>query len=122
MSRRILFSVTSKDCKWEFTRGSGAGGQHRNKVSTAVRCTHIASGAVGYAEDARSQLVNRRAAFKRMANSKKFRSWQRIESARRMGTLVDINEEVERQMRPGNLRIEGKDEKGRWSADAIEPV
>ena len=119
MSRELLFSVTSKDCKWEFLRGSGKGGQNRNKVSTACRCTHKASGAVGYAEDSRSQLTNRRAAFKRMAATETFRKWQRLEAARRMGKLVEVDEAVDRQMLPSRIRIEGKDDKGRWSEDAI---
>ena len=118
--RVLLFSVTRSDCDWEFLRGSGKGGQNRNKVSTACRCTHRASGAVGYAEDTRSQIDNRRLAFQRMAASKAFQRWQRVETARRMGTLLSAEEEADRQMAPRNLRIEGKDARGRWSADAID--
>jgi len=117
--RDLLFSVTRADCDWEFLRGSGKGGQNRNKVSTACRCTHRASGAVGYAEDTRSQVDNRRLAFQRMAATKAFQDWQRVEAARRMGVLTSAEEEVARQMAPRNLRIEGKDEHGRWSIDAI---
>ena len=118
--RVLLFSVTRSDCDWEFLRGSGKGGQNRNKVSTACRCTHRESGAVGYAEDTRSQIDNRRLAFQRMAASKEFQRWQRVETARRMGTLISAEEEADRQMSARNLRIEGKDEHGRWSADAID--
>ena len=53
--RELLFSVTAKDCRFDYYRGSGAGGQHRNKTESAVRCTHLASGAVGQAEDHREQ-------------------------------------------------------------------
>ncbi len=120
MTRELLFSVTKSDCKWEFLRGSGKGGQNRNKVSTACRCTHIASGAVGYAEDSRSQLDNRRAAFKRMANSDKFKTWHGIEAARRMGKHVGVEEAVRRGMHESKIKIEGKDEKGRWSDAAID--
>ena len=58
-----LFSVTAQDCEWSYTRGTGAGGQKRNKTSSAVHCTHRASGAHGYSESSRSQLDNRRDAF-----------------------------------------------------------
>lgn len=73
--KELLFSVTSSDCDWEFTKGSGNGGQKRNKTATAVRVTHRASGAKGYAEDATGQLQNRRAAFKRMAETPQFKAW-----------------------------------------------
>ncbi len=53
--RELLFSVTAKDCRFDFYRGSGAGGQHRNKTDSAVRVTHLNSGAVGKCEESRSQ-------------------------------------------------------------------
>lgn len=119
MARELLFSVTRTDCRWEFMRGSGKGGQNRNKLSTACRCTHEASGAVGYAEDSRSQIDNRRAAFRRMAATKEFQAWQRMEAARRMGTLAAVEDEVARQMQPGRLRVEVKDARGLWAEEGM---
>ena len=55
MTKKLLFSVTAADCRFDYYRGSGKGGQKRNKTSSAVRCTHIASGAVGASDDTRSQ-------------------------------------------------------------------
>jgi len=42
--KELLFSLTKKDFKVETFRGSGAGGQHRNKTDSAVRIKHPASG------------------------------------------------------------------------------
>ena len=73
--RELLFSVTAKDCEFQATKGSGPGGQHRNKTSTAIRCIHRPSGAVGFASDDKSQHRNKRVAFGRMARSKKMQDW-----------------------------------------------
>ena len=64
-TKKLLFSVTANDCEWSYTKGSGAGGQKRNKTSSAVHCKHIASGATGYSENTRSQRQNKESAFKR---------------------------------------------------------
>lgn len=60
MNKQLLFSVTKKDLIVETFRGSGKGGQHRNKNDTVVRITHPESRAVGKSEDERSQLQNKK--------------------------------------------------------------
>jgi ribosome-associated protein len=55
-----------KDCRIEFFRASGPGGQHRNKTSTAVRLYHEPSGVVVEAKESRSQDKNRQRAFERL--------------------------------------------------------
>lgn len=50
-------------------KSSGAGGQHRNKVSSAVRLTHYESGIVVTATEDRSQHVNRRVAIERLTQA-----------------------------------------------------
>lgn len=106
MAREHVLSVKAADCRWETMRGSGAGGQHRNKSDTAVRCTHVPSGAVGFAQDERSQHRNRRLAFQRMAESNQFQAWARRQAAAHAGLEADIKAKVERQMLPHNLKIE----------------
>ena len=54
------------DCEIKRTRGSGPGGQHRNKVETAIVVTHIPSGITGQASERRSQLANRNMAIERL--------------------------------------------------------
>ncbi|MBD3261001.1 MAG: peptide chain release factor-like protein [Candidatus Altiarchaeales archaeon] len=73
--KRRWFSITAKDCEFQTYRGSGKGGQHRNKTDSAVRCIHPPSGAVGTCEEHKEQKQNKRTAFKRMAESKEFQSW-----------------------------------------------
>ncbi len=54
------------DCDVRVTRGSGPGGQHRNKVSTAVRLRHRPTGLSSQGEESRSQIENKRSAVRRM--------------------------------------------------------
>ena len=110
--RSILFSVTASDCDWSYTRGTGAGGQKKNKTSSAVHCIHRSSGAHGYAEETRSQAKNREIAFKKMAESKKFTDWHRIEVMRRTGESAIIEANVEREML--RVRVDRKNDEGRW--------
>lgn len=53
-------------CKADNYRASGPGGQHRNKVSSAVRLRHEPSGVVAHAEESRSQLENKKRAIRRL--------------------------------------------------------
>lgn len=54
------------DCSIKRTRASGPGGQHRNKVETAIVITHTPTGIVGQASENRSQNKNRESAIVRL--------------------------------------------------------
>ena len=109
----LLFSVTAADCEWQYMRSSGPGGQNVNKRSTKVRCIHRDSGAVGESDETRSQHDNKRKAFVKMAESKTFKAWHKLETARRMGQLTTLNETVDKAMKPANIKIEGRVD-GKW--------
>lgn len=53
-------------CDIQRTRGSGPGGQHRNKVETAIVITHCASGIRAEASERRSQAQNLAIAWQRL--------------------------------------------------------
>lgn len=55
-----------RQCRWEAFRGSGPGGQKRNKTSSAVRLIHEPSGLSGLASERRSQEQNRQQALRRL--------------------------------------------------------
>jgi hypothetical protein len=114
MSKQLLFSLTAKDFVFQDKRGSGKGGQHRNVTNSAIRCFHPASGAEGNAQDERSQLHNKRKAFRRCVESEKFKAWHRIEVSKRLGQFVDAEEAVKRSLTPASLKIETQDEEGKW--------
>ena len=61
-----VVTVDPGDCRVEPYRGSGKGGQHRNKNATAARVTHLPSGIVVEAEEQRSFEQNRRGALRRI--------------------------------------------------------
>lgn len=93
-----MFSVTAADCRWDVFRGSGDGGQKRQKTSSGVRCVHEPSGAEGKATDSREQSQNRRTAFERMVATPEFQSWMKLKIEAGLGH-VDIEERSDQ----GNL-------------------
>jgi protein subunit release factor B len=80
--------LTKKDLKITPIRGSGPGGQHRNKNYTGIRISHGESGATGEATDSKSQDKNLTNAFKRLIDSAEFQAW------------LDI------KIHPGNYKVE----------------
>lgn len=65
-ARMAQLGIRPEDLIESFTRSSGPGGQHVNKVSTAVTIRHVPTGASVTASDSRSQFKNRQLALERL--------------------------------------------------------
>lgn len=113
-AKQLLFSVTLKDCDVETFRAGGPGGQNQNKRDTGVRVIHRASGARGESRQYRTQLENKKAAFRRMAESVMFQAWV----ARQSDTYKRIERQAQEwaanQMDPSLLKVETYSN-GKWT-------
>ena len=68
VNEEINIEVRDDDIEIEVFRASGAGGQHVNKTSSAVRIRHIPSGIVTASQQERSQFKNKATAMKMLKN------------------------------------------------------
>jgi peptide chain release factor len=66
IEKSSAMEVFENDIQYQAMRSSGAGGQHVNKVSSAVRATHIPTGISVVSMDSRSQHQNKKLATERL--------------------------------------------------------
>ncbi len=94
LERVARLHLDPADFDESFARSSGPGGQHVNKVSTAVTLRHRPSGAAVTVQDSRSQAANREIARERLLDQ--------IEQGRRAARQekIDAREKLRRQNAP----------------------
>ena len=82
-----------EQCEIRFLRRSGPGGQHRNKVETAVQLVHRPSDVAAEANERRSQAANRAAALARLRLNLalRVRGPERSEPSQRWAARVKAN-------------------------------
>jgi peptide chain release factor 1 len=84
----IELNIGPDDLKMEFFHSRGAGGQNVNKVTTAVRLTHLPTGIMASCQDERSQIRNRMKAMAvlraRLLDMKQRKQSESIDKERRM--------------------------------------
>ena len=79
--------VLLESCRFERTRRGGPGGQHRNKVESAIVAHHLPTGVAGQASERRSQHSNREVAIVRL----------------RMNLAIQVRTEIAEDQKPSLL-------------------
>ena len=93
-ARLAKLGIRPEEIEESFARSSGPGGQHVNKVSTAVTLRHGPSGVAVTAQDSRSQAANRQLARERLVEA--LEEKRRLERAEKQAA----REKIRRRNRP----------------------
>jgi protein subunit release factor B len=93
-ARLAALGLAEDEFEEKFARAGGPGGQHVNKVSTAVTLRHRPSGISVTVQDSRSQAINRRTAWLRLLGLIEKRRAEAAAEAR------SAREKIRRQKRP----------------------
>jgi protein subunit release factor B len=111
VERTARLGIREDDLEESFTRSSGPGGQHVNKVSTAVTLRHRPTGVSVTVQDSRSQAQNRRLARERLLDA-----IDKARDKRRAAEIAERQKERRRKSpRPAALKrkiLEAKRKRG----------
>lgn len=103
------FNLEERDLEWATTRGSGAGGQNRNKVETVVVVKHKPTGMTVRCETERSQYRNRQIALRllraRLYDNAKAETQSKVASDRRAQVGSGMRGDKRRTIRAQDGRV-----------------
>jgi protein subunit release factor B len=119
--RMQRLGVREADLKESFARSSGPGGQHVNKVSTAVTLRHPPSGISVTVQDSRSQARNRQLALERLLAALE----RRKEEAKQKKRAAAAEERRRNSPRPPRLKrkiLESKRQRSALKKLRAKPV
>ncbi len=105
MKNEKLLSITDFDVTF-YKASDGKGGQKANKTSSACRIVHRRSGAVGDSSTHRQQYQNKKEAFRRLNDTKKFKNWLRMEVGAVLAGYSGIEQKIDKMMNKKNLKVE----------------
>lgn len=108
MPKEKLFTISKSNGDFivQPFKGSGKGGQKRNKTMSACRIIHPESNTVSECQEERSFEQNKKKAFLRLIEKESFKRWMKLETGRKLGVLADIEQEVDKTMVTNNLQVE----------------
>lgn len=112
MTDRQLLELNEADLEESFARSSGPGGQHVNKVSSAVTLKHLPSGVAVTVQDSRSQAMNRKIARERLREA----IAAHVRNRQAMARAQREKERRRKRARPAKLKeeiLESKRRRGR---------
>ena len=114
--RKLLFTLSKEngDFVVQPSKGTGNGGQKKNKTMSACRIIHPASNTVSECQEERSFTQNKKKAFSRLLEKESFKAWHKLECMRRNGEMAIIEESVEKAMVPEKILVEGQVD-GKWT-------
>lgn len=92
-------SIRPDEIEWEFYRSGGKGGQNVNKVSSAARVRHKATGIVAAAQNERDQFQNRAVALSLL----RAKLWE-MEEVKRIQQLGEARSIIGRGLRAEKIR------------------
>ena len=78
MNKTLIASYSRKDFRVDTFCSGGPGGQHQNKTQSGIRIVHLPTGLSAESREHRSQLQNKKAAFRRL--SRQIQRWHQEQS------------------------------------------